>query len=114
MGFIDCIFRFLSSFSSIFNPWVISRFNVKRSWYGFGKSRKCDNVSLSVSKSEQGTANGLLNMVFPIGHILVPVVIMPLYIISPEIPYILLSTLAILLIIFILLNQKRYFIVEKI
>ena len=81
---------------------------------GLARAGNVTMLSLSVSKSEQGTANGLLNMVFPIGHILVPVVIMPLYIISPEIPYILLSTLAILLIIFILLNQKRYFIVEKI
>ena len=34
-------FFLLSQASSI---WVISRFNVKRSWYGFGKSRKCDNA----------------------------------------------------------------------
>ena len=81
---------------------------------GLARAGNVTMLSLSVSKSEQGTANGLLNMVFPIGHILVPVVIMPLYIISPEIPYILLSTLAILLIIFILLNQNRYFIVEEI
>ena len=81
---------------------------------GLTRAGNVTMLSLSVSKSEQGAANGLLNMVFPIGHILVPVVIMPLYIISPDIPYILLSSLAILLIIFILSNEKRYFIVEEI
>mgnify|MGYP005719072977 FL=1 len=105
-------FFLLSQASSI--PGLYLGLMLKGLGMGLARAGNVTMLSLSVSKSEQGTANGLLNMVFPIGHILVPVVIMPLYIISPEIPYILLSTLAILLIIFILLNQKRYFIVEKI
>jgi MFS family permease len=105
-------FFLLSQASSI--PGLYLGLMLKGLGMGLARAGNVTMLSLSVSKSEQGTANGLLNMVFPIGHILVPVVIMPLYIISPEIPYILLSTLAILLIIFILLNQKKYFIVEKI
>jgi MFS family permease len=107
LGFLS-----LSQASSI--PGLYLGLMLKGLGMGLARAGNITMLSLSVSKDEQGAANGLLNMVFPIGHILVPVVIMPLYILSPEIPYILLSSLAILLIIFILSNQKRYLTVEKI
>ena len=107
LGFLS-----LSQASSI--PGLYLGLMLKGLGMGLARAGNITMLSLSVSKDEQGAANGLLNMVFPIGHILVPIVIMPLYILSPEIPYLLLSSLAILLIIFILSNQKRYFTVEKI
>jgi hypothetical protein len=64
---------------------------------------------LSVKKNEQGAANGWMGTVFPIGHLITPFTIMPLYMINPNFPYLMISALALLLIIFILLNQKRYF-----
>ena len=102
----------LSQASSI--PGLYLGLMLKGFGMGLARAGNVTMLSLSVSKDEQGTANGLLNMVFPIGHILVPIIIMPLYIISPEFPYLLLSSLAILLIIFILSNQKKYYSVEKI
>ncbi|MBV13364.1 MAG: hypothetical protein CMC52_04665 [Flavobacteriaceae bacterium] len=66
-------------------------------------------LSLSVSKNEQGAASGWMGTVFPIGHLITPFTIMPLYMMSPNFPYFLISFLALLLIIFILLNQKKYF-----
>ena len=66
-------------------------------------------LSLSVSKNEQGAASGWMGTVFPIGHLITPFTIMPLYMMSPNFPYFLISFLALLLIIFILLNQKNYF-----
>ena len=66
-------------------------------------------LSLSVSPKEQGAASGWMGTVFPIGHLITPFSIMPLYMISPNLPYFAISFLALLLIIFILLNQKKYF-----
>ena len=105
-------FMTLSQASSI--PGLYLGLMLKGLGMGLARAGNVTMLSLSVSKDEQGTANGLLNMVFPIGHILVPIIIMPLYIISPEFPYLLLSSLAILLIAFILSNQKKYYSVEKI
>jgi sugar phosphate permease len=106
------VFMTLSQASSI--PGLYLGLMLKGLGMGLARAGNVTMLSLSVSKDEQGTANGLLNMVFPIGHILVPIIIMPLYIISPEFPYLLLSSLAILLIAFILSNQKKYYSVEKI
>ena len=66
-------------------------------------------LSLSVSPKEQGAASGWMGTVFPIGHLITPFSIMPLYMLSPNLPYFAISFLALLLIIFILLNQKKYF-----
>ena len=66
-------------------------------------------LSLSVSKNEQGAASGWMGTVFPIGHLITPFSIMPLYMLSPNLPYFAISFLALLLIIFILLTQKKYF-----
>ena len=66
-------------------------------------------LSLSVSPKEQGAASGWMGTVFPIGHLITPFSIMPLYMLSPNLPYFTISFLALLLIIFILLNQKKYF-----
>jgi MFS family permease len=66
-------------------------------------------LSLSVSPKEQGAASGWMGTVFPIGHLITPFSIMPLYMLSPNLPYLAISFLALLLIIFILLTQKKYF-----
>ena len=66
-------------------------------------------LSLSVSPKEQGAASGWMGTVFPIGHLITPFSIMPLYMLSPNLPYFAISFLALLLIIFILLKQKKYF-----
>ena len=66
-------------------------------------------LSLSVSPKEQGAASGWMGTVFPIGHLITPFSIMPLYMMSPNLPYFAISFLALLLIIFILLKQKKYF-----
>ena len=66
-------------------------------------------LSLSVSPKEQGAASGWMGTVFPIGHLITPFTIMPLYMLSPNLPYLAISFLALLLIVFILLNQKKYF-----
>ena len=68
-------FLLLSQATSI--PGLYLGLMLKGLGMGLSRAGNVTMLSLSVSKSEQGAANGLLNMVFPIGHILVPVVIMP-------------------------------------
>ena len=63
-------------------------------------------LSLSVSPKEQGAASGWMGTVFPIGHLITPFSIMPLYMLSPNLPYLAISFLALLLIIFIISKVK--------
>lgn len=100
-------YLFLSQASSISNLYLALII------YGLGtgliRPGNISILSLSVKKNEQGAANGWMGTVFPIGHLITPFTIMPLYMINPNFPYLMISALALLLIIFILLNQKRYF-----
>ena len=56
---------------------------------GFGLIRpgNATLLSLSVRPKEQGSAAGLVGMVIPIGHLLTPVLSMPLYIWNPRSPF---------------------------
>ena len=59
-------------------------------------------MSVSVRPSEQGAAAGLRGSVMPLGHVLSPVLAMPLYIIDPQYPYIMaLSLMAIMFLVLV-------------
>ena len=103
----------LLSYLFLANSISISNLYISLVMFGLGSGLiRPGNVtilSLSVSPKEQGAASGWMGTVFPIGHLITPFSIMPLYMISPNLPYFAISFLALLLIIFILLNQKKYF-----
>mgnify|MGYP002006503721 FL=1 len=71
------------------------------------------SLSLSVGKNYQGTAGGFLGMVIPIGHVISPLVSMPLYIINPSFPYFLGSFLMFIATIFIFANKRHKWIRDK-
>ena len=71
------------------------------------------SLSLSVGKNYQGTAGGFLGMVIPIGHVISPLVSMPLYIINPSFPYFLASFLMFIATIFIFANKRHKWIRDK-
>lgn len=62
--------------------------------------------SLSVSPEEQGGVAGLMSAVTPIGFIISPISIMPLYKVAPQIPYMITFTLTIVLAILALRHPK--------
>ena len=103
----------LLSYLFLANSTSISNLYISLVMFGLGSGMiRPGNVtilSLSVSPKEQGAASGWMGTVFPIGHLITPFSIMPLYMISPNLPYFAISFLALLLIIFILLTQKKYF-----
>ena len=71
------------------------------------------SLSLSVGKEYQGAAGGFLGMVIPIGHVISPLVSMPLYIINPSFPYFLGSFLMFAATIFIFVNKRHKWIRDK-
>ena len=71
------------------------------------------SLSLSVGKAHQGAASGFLGMVIPIGHIISPLVIMPLYIQAPKAPFLLGFIIMCLAIIFIQFNPRHTWIRNK-
>lgn len=91
----------------------ISNFYIALIMYGLGsgliRPGNITILSLSVSPKEQGAASGWMGTVHPIGHLITPFSIMPLYMMEPNLPYFALSFLALLLIAFILSTQKRFF-----
>ena len=103
----------LLSYLFLANSTSISNLYISLVMFGLGSGLiRPGNVtilSLSVSPKEQGAASGWMGTVFPIGHLITPFSIMPLYMISPNLPYFAISFLALLLIIFILLTQKKFF-----
>ena len=70
-------------------------------------------ISLSVGQQNQGKANGFMGMVIPVGHIFSPFVAMPLYVISPEYPYLLSCSAMFLIFLFIQLNGRHRWIRKK-
>ena len=82
--------------------------------YGFGgglaRPGNVSILSLSVNKDEQGAASGLMGTVFPLGHLITPFSIMPLYMMDPSFPYLLISILGLFLIVYMFYNQKLFFI----
>ena len=70
-------------------------------------------ISLSVGQENQGKANGFMGMIMPIGHVISPFVAMPLYMISPEYPYLLGFTTMFMIFIFIQTNSRHRWIRNK-
>ena len=70
-------------------------------------------ISLSVGPKNQGKANGFMGMIMPIGHVISPLVAMPLYMISPEYPYFLGSTAMFMMLLFIHVNGRHKWIRNK-
>ena len=71
------------------------------------------SLSLSVGKDYQGTAGGFLGMVIPVGHVISPIISMPLYILNPSFPYFLASFLMLIAIIFVFSNKRHKWIRDK-
>ena len=95
------------------NTKEINFFYVLLAIYGFGgglaRPGNISILSLSVNSNEQGSASGLMGTVFPLGHLLTPFSIMPLYMINPGYPYLLISFLGLFLILYMFYNQKLFF-----
>ena len=95
------------------NTKEINFFYVLLAIYGFGgglaRPGNVSILSLSVNSNEQGSASGLMGTVFPLGHLLTPFSIMPLYMINPSYPYLLISFLGLFLILYMFYNQKLFF-----
>ena len=70
------------------------------------RSGNVAHLSLSVNKNEQGLINGMLGGVMPLGHLLTPIITMPLYMIAPNYPFIFIAILSVLIIMFINLSKK--------
>jgi sugar phosphate permease len=72
--------------------------------FGAGMLRPAISSSLSLSQTpeNQGSAAGYLGSVIPIGHILTPLIAMPIYAINPSFLYYFSSLLCIGSIIFIM------------
>ena len=71
------------------------------------------SLSLSVGKEYQGAAGGFLGMVIPVGHVISPLISMPLYILSPSLPYLLGASLMFFAMIFIFTNKRHKWIRDK-
>ena len=71
------------------------------------------SLSLSVGKENQGSASGFLGMVIPVGHVISPIISMPLYVLSPSYPYLLGSFLMLITLFFVLTNSRHQWIKEK-
>ncbi len=71
------------------------------------------SLSLSVGKENQGSASGFLGMVIPVGHVISPIISMPLYTINPSYPYLLGSFLMLLCFLFVLINGRHKWIRRK-
>ena len=80
-------------------------------FYGLGGGMLSPGVSsslsISVGKENQGSASGFLGMVIPVGHVISPIISMPLYSVSPSYPYLLGSVLMLISFIFILSNNRH-------
>ena len=70
-------------------------------------------LSLSVGKHHQGKANGFMGMVIPVGHIFSPVIAMPLYMVSPNYPYLLGFLVMLFSLLFIQFNRQHKWIRKK-
>ena len=107
LSLMTLIFYLLSSVNDI------SSFYTLLAIFGFGgglaRPGNVSILSLSINKNEQGSASGLMGTVFPLGHLLTPFSIMPLYMINPSYPYLLISFLGLFLLLYMFYNQKVFF-----
>ena len=62
------------------------------------------SLSLAQSQEHQGSVAGYLGSVYPIGHILTPVLAMPIYALNPAFLYYFSSILCLICFIFIITN----------
>jgi len=74
--------------------------------FGVGMIRPATASSLSLNQlpENQGSAAGYLGSVMPIGHMMVPLLAMPIYAIQPSYLYVFSSVLCILIILFIIVH----------
>jgi MFS family permease len=74
--------------------------------FGVGMIRPATASSLSLNQlpENQGSAAGYLGSVMPIGHMMVPLLAMPIYAIQPSYLYVFSSALCILIILFIIVH----------
>ena len=74
--------------------------------FGIGMMRPATASSLSLSQlsENQGSAAGYLGSVMPIGHMMVPLVAMPIYAIQPNFLYVFSAGLCILILFFIIVH----------
>ena len=107
LSLMTLIFYLLSSVNEI------SSFYILLAIFGFGgglaRPGNVSILSLSINKNEQGSASGLMGTVFPLGHLLTPFSIMPLYMVNPSYPYLLISFLGLFLLLYMFYNQKVFF-----
>ena len=107
LSLMTLIFYLLSSVNDI------SSFYILLAIFGFGgglaRPGNVSILSLSIDKNEQGSASGLMGTVFPLGHLLTPFSIMPLYMMNPGYPYLLISFLGLFLLLYMFYNQKVFF-----
>ena len=107
LSLMTLIFYLLSNVNDI------SSFYILLAIFGFGgglaRPGNVSILSLSIDKNEQGSASGLMGTVFPLGHLLTPFSIMPLYMINPSYPYLLISVLGLFLLLYMFYNQKIFF-----
>ena len=86
-------------------------------FYGFGNGMLgpgiSSSLSLSVGKSNQGAASGFLGMVIPVGHVISPLIAMPLYTVLPSAPYYLGASIMLITMIFINTNKRHEWIRGK-
>ena len=71
------------------------------------------SFSLSVGKDKQGEASGLLSMVIPIGHIISPIITMPLYQLNNSAPFLLNSFMVVVVLFFVQFNKHHKWIRDK-
>ncbi len=104
---MSLVFYLLSNVNQIFSFYILLAI------YGFGgglaRPGNVSILSLSINKNEQGSASGLMGTVFPLGHLLTPFSIMPLYMLNPSYPYLLISFMGLFLVLYMFYNQKLFF-----
>jgi len=109
---VTAISLFFISFSYSLTTIYISFFLI-----GLGQGTQSTGLSaalsLSVGQENQGKANGFMGMILPVGHVISPAVAMPLYMASPELPYLLGSCAMFLALIFIQTNSRHKWIRKK-
>ena len=71
------------------------------------------SLSLSVGKDNQGAASGFLGMVIPVGHVISPLLAMPLYMVLPSAPYFLGAVIMLVAMIFIVTNKRHLWVRNK-
>ncbi|MDB3976527.1 MFS transporter [Gammaproteobacteria bacterium] len=113
---LGIILNFLSLFGYAFSSSLVQVY-ICLFFYGLGGGMLgpgiSSSLSLSVGKEYQGTAGGFLGMVIPVGHVVSPIISMPLYIISPSLPYLIGACLMFFAALFIFFNKRHQWIRDK-